>query len=165
MHSRMYHSWNYLYSNIVYLTTMAPICLTFGNGEKLIWYSTQGQTICHVSSRSKNMNEKICSLKIDIQTVHSARTDTAAFGLIWVIGIRGSQFWASEMRISISCGWFMHVWISEVGRDFIWAQIVKTALHLPIYCFCHLHSTLITFLLIAQPSQAKLRRVLPWWCT
>ena len=47
--------------------------------------------------------------------------------LIWVIGIRGSQFWASEMRISISCGWFMHVWISEVGRDFIWVQIVKNS--------------------------------------
>ena len=46
---------------------------------------------------------------------------------IWVIGIRGSQFWASEMRISISYGWFMHVWISEVGRDFIWVQIVKNS--------------------------------------
>ena len=49
------------------------------------------------------------------------------------------------MRISISYGWFMHVWISEVGRDFIWAQIVKTALHLPIYCFCHLHSHFFFF--------------------
>ena len=45
----------------------------------------------------------------------------------WVIGIRGSRFWASEMKISISYGWFMHVWISEVGRDFIWVQIVKNS--------------------------------------
>ena len=39
-----------------------------------------------VSSRSENMNEKIGSLKIDIQTVHSVLADTAhrrtAFGLI-----------------------------------------------------------------------------------
>ena len=31
------------------------------------------------------------------------------------------------MKISISYGWFMHVWISEVGRDFIWVQIVKNS--------------------------------------
>ena len=159
----MYHSWNYLYSNIVYLTTMAPICLPFGNGEKLIWYSTQGQTICHVSSRSKNMNEKICSLKIDIQTVHSARTDTAAFGLIWVIGIRGSQFWASEMRISISCGWFMHVWISEVGRDFIWVQIVKNSFTSTDLLF--LSSTLTLFFGRTYSSESKYQMQERLWKT
>ena len=82
----------------------------------------------------------------------------------WVIGIRGSRFWASEMKISISYGWFMHVWISEVGRDFIWVQIVKNSFTSTDLLF--LSSTLTLFkvrdgeLKKRKRSREKRRRVL-----